>query len=114
MIGKGEGVTTYTEFMLDTKGELIFHYRYGRSRSGYEIFNLWDTNNKKLKRLLDSPLTDGCGKINAYLQGSILGPDKLYHLIWVWRNSLDCATNHTLSYALSKDLLNWKSFVEKR
>jgi len=47
MIGKEEGVTTYTEFMLDTKGELIFHYLYGRSRSGYEIFNLWDANNKK-------------------------------------------------------------------
>jgi hypothetical protein len=46
----------------------------------------------------------------------IEGPDgelifhcRYYHLIWAWRDTPDCATNHTLSYARSKDLLNWES-----
>jgi hypothetical protein len=109
MIGKEEGITTYPEFIRGPKGELIFHYRYGRSGSGYEVFNIWNTTNKAWKRHLDKPLLDGRGKMNAYMQGPILGPDGLYHLIWVWRNSPDCATNHTLSYARSKDLLHWES-----
>lgn len=28
---------------------------------------------------------------------------------WVWRDSADCATNHHLSYARSRDLLQWES-----
>jgi hypothetical protein len=43
------------------------------------------------------------------MQGPLLGPDGMYHLLWVWRNTPDCATNHTLSYARSKDLLHWES-----
>lgn len=109
MTGNEEDITTYPEFMRGPKGELLFHYRYGRSGSGYEVFNLWNTKNKNWKRLLDKPLTDGRGRMNAYMQGHSLGPDGFYHLLWVWRNSPDCATNHTLSYARSKDLLHWVS-----
>ncbi|RPI01536.1 MAG: hypothetical protein EHM64_15570 [Ignavibacteriae bacterium] len=109
MTGKDEEVTTYPVFMRGPKGELLFHYRYGRSGSGYEIFNLWDAGKRQWKRLLDTPLTDGRGLMNAYMQGPLLGPDGWYHLLWVWRNSPDCATNHTLSYARSKDLLHWES-----
>jgi len=109
MTGNEEDVPTYPEFMRGPKGELLFHYRYGRSGSGYEVFNLWNAKNKNWKRLLDKPLTDGRGRMNAYMQGHSLGPDGFYHLLWMWRDSPDCATNHTLSYARSKDLLHWVS-----
>ncbi|OFY59344.1 MAG: hypothetical protein A2Y87_08515 [Bacteroidetes bacterium RBG_13_46_8] len=109
MTGKEEDVVTYPVFMHGPKNELIFHYRYGRSGSGYEVFNLWDAETMQWTRLLDKPLTDGRGKMNAYMQGPTLGPDGYYHIIWVWRNTPDCATNHTLSYARSKDLLHWES-----
>jgi hypothetical protein len=42
MTGKEEDIATYTEFLHGTEGELIFHYRYGRSGSGYEVFNCWN------------------------------------------------------------------------
>lgn len=109
MTGKDEDVTTYPEFLRDPHGEIVFHYRYGRSGSGYEVFNLWSAKDRQWRRLLDTPLTDGHRQMNAYMQGPFLGPDGLYHLLWVWRDTPDCATNHTLSYARSKDLLQWES-----
>src|SRR5690606_21597784 len=36
------------------------------------------------------------------------GPDGRYHMCWVWRDTPDCATNHSLSYAVSADLVNWE------
>ena len=109
MIGKEEDVTTYPEFITNPKGELIFHYRYGRSGNGYEVYNILDAQAQKWSRLLDKPLTDGKNLRNAYMQGPVLGKDGYYHLIWVWRDSPDCSTNHSLSYARSKDLLHWES-----
>jgi BNR repeat-containing family member len=49
------------------------------------------------------------GKMNAYLRGPTLGPDGFFHLVWVWRDTPDCATNHDLSYARSKDLIHWET-----
>ena len=46
---------------------------------------------------------------NAYFAGPLLGGDGYYHLAWVWRDSPDCASNHDLSYARSKDLVHWTS-----
>ena len=37
------------------------------------------------------------------------GPDGYFHLIWVWRNTPDCSTNHDLSYARSKDFVHWET-----
>ncbi len=109
MTGIEEDMVTYPEFIEGPDGELIFHYRYGRSGSGHEVFNIWEGEDKKWVRMLGKPLTDGRGIMNAYMQGPLLGPDRYYHLIWVWRDTPDCRTNHTLSYARSKDLLNWES-----
>jgi hypothetical protein len=109
MTGSEEDVTTYPEFMRSPNGDLIFHYRYGRSGSGYEVYNKYDHASGQWVRLIDKPLTDGQKKMNAYMQGPELGPDGYYHLIWVWRDTPDCSTNHTLSHARSKDLLNWES-----
>lgn len=109
MIGSEENVTTYPEFLMNKQGEIIFHYRYGRSGDGYEVFNALDITKQQWKRLLTTPLIDGEGLMNAYLQGPVLGPDDYYHIIWVWRDTWDCSTNHTLSYARSHDLIEWES-----
>lgn len=104
-----EDVTTYPEFMTGPRGEVIYHYRYGRSGNGYEIYNVLDVERQTWSRLLDRPLIDGEGLRSAYMQGPVVGPDGYYHLIWVWRDNPDCSSNHTLSYARSRDLLHWES-----
>jgi hypothetical protein len=47
--------------------------------------------------------------MSAYARGPELGPDGYYHLSWLWRDTPHCETNHDLSYARSKDLINWES-----
>lgn len=109
MVGPDEGSTTYPKFMTGPKGELIFHCRSGSSGNGNEIYNAYDSEKQTWSRLLDTPLTDGMGKMNAYILGPLLGPDNWYHISWVWRDTPDCATNHDFSYLKSKDLRNWQT-----
>jgi hypothetical protein len=33
----------------------------------------------------------------------------MYHMVWMWRDTPDCATNHDLSYARSPDLVHWET-----
>jgi len=56
----------------------------------------------------DRPVTDGQGKMNAYVSTPTLGPDGYFHMYGVWRDTPDCATNHHLSYARSNDLRHWE------
>ena len=114
MTGKDEERTTYPIFMKGPNGEFIFHYRSGESGNGFEVYNVWDVEKQVWTRMLDVPLIDGFGERNAYMTGPVAGPDGLFHLIWVWRESYDCATNHTLSYARSKDLIHWESIDSKQ
>ena len=114
MTGKEEDQMTYPVFMDGPKGEFLFHYRQGMSGNGHEIFNVWDAERQIWSRKLDEPLLDGKGERNAYMQGPVAGPDGYFHLIWVWRDTPDCATNHTLSYARSKDLIRWESIDAKK
>jgi len=109
MTGRDEDRTTYPAFMHGPDGELLFHYRQGGSGNGYEVYNVWDADRHIWLRMLDTPLIDGLGERNAYMQGPVAGPDGYFHLIWVWRETPDCSTNHTLSYARSKDLIHWES-----
>ena len=97
---------TYPLFLMDAGGRLIFKYRDGGSGRGREIYNVLDGNG--WKRRLDAPLADGEGKSSAYFVGPAPGPDGWFHLIWVWRDSPDAATNHDLSYARSRDLVHWE------
>ena len=39
----------------------------------------------------------------------MLGPDGRYHLLWMWRETPSCDTNHFLSYARSADLVRWET-----
>ena len=107
MIGTEEKRCTYPHFMLTREGELIFHYRDGGSGQGNEIYNIYSTETRKWTRLLDTPLTDGQGEMNAYQTQPNLLADNWYHVYWVWRDTPDCETNHDLSYMKSPDLKRW-------
>ena len=107
MVGTEEKRTTYPHFMLTKEGELLYHYRDGGSGNGNEIYNIYDTKTKSWKRLLDTPLTDGQGLMNAYQTQPTVMKDGWYHIYWVWRDTPDCSTNHDLSYMKSPDLKNW-------
>jgi hypothetical protein len=100
---------TYPQFMEGPNGELIFHYRDGGSGNGCEIYNVYDCSSKTWRRLLDKPLIDGEGKMNAYMHGPLAGPDGYFYLCWVWRDTYKCETNHDLSCARSRDLVRWES-----
>ena len=114
MIGTQENRTTYPLFLRGQDDQFLFTYRDGQSGNGNQIYNVYDTKNKTWGRLFDRPLTDGEGKRNAYFVGPIKGPDGYFHLTWVWRESPDAATNHDLSYARSKDLINWETGANSR
>lgn len=107
MVGTEEDRCTYPKFMNDRNGELLFHYRDGGSGNGNEIYNIYNTETKTWSRLLDTPLTDGQGLMNAYQSQPTLMKDDWYHVYWVWRDTPDCSTNHDLSYMKSPDLKNW-------
>jgi putative BNR repeat neuraminidase len=107
MVGREENKCTYPRFFRGADNELIYTYRIGSSGNGNQIYNKYDVKSRTWSRLLDTPLLDGEGKMNAYMQGPTRGPDGWFHLVWVWRDTPDCATNHDVSYARSKDLAHW-------
>jgi len=109
MTGKNEQKCTYPQFIKKPNGELIFSYRDGSSGSGDQIYNVYDLKARTWSRLLDRPLTDGGGQMNAYFQGPTLGPDGWFHMTWIWRDTIHCETSHTLCHARSKDLMNWET-----
>ncbi|WP_116125439.1 BNR repeat-containing protein [Lewinella sp. IMCC34183] len=109
MTGEQEVRTTYPHFLQTEENGLLFHYRYGGSGNGYEVYNQWQPETKTWTRFLQQPLIDGEGLRNAYMQGPFYEKDGNYHLYWVWRETPDCATNHTFSYARSPDLKHWES-----
>ncbi|MFY0654105.1 MAG: BNR repeat-containing protein [Cyclobacteriaceae bacterium] len=101
--------STYPGFIKNSEGALIFSYRKGGSGNGITISNIYDEESKTFSRLTDAPLFDGLNQMSAYARGPSLGPDKMFHIIWYWRDTPGCETNHDLSYARSKDLINWET-----
>ncbi len=102
---------TYPRFLRTTTGELLFTYRDGISGDGDYIMLSWDDDSRRYRCLSDGPLVGGSGKRNAYLDTNapILGPDGVWHLLWVWRDSPDAESTHTVNYARSNDLRTWTS-----
>ncbi len=113
MTGDREQHVTYPIFLHDKTGRLVFRYRDGRSGSGDDLYNVYDERTRAWSRLLGTPLMSGKGKMNAYAGVPRLGPDGRFHVVWVWRNSGDCASNHDLSYARSDDLQTWTDSAGK-
>ena len=109
MTGTNETSCTYPQFIHGPSGDFVYAYRDGISGNGNYIFNVYDVPTKTWRRLINTPLTDGEGLRNAYPVGPSLGPDGWWHLVYVWRDTPDAATNHDLSYAKSRDLINWQS-----
>ena len=109
MVGRNEKHCTYPRFLQGPGGELIFTYRDGRSGSGDQYCNVYDAKAKAWRRLMESPLFSGGGKMNAYFIGPEQDKSGVFHICWVWRDTPDCATNHDLCYARSKDLMRWET-----
>ncbi len=109
MTGKNEHRCTYPHFLRDQAGRLIFTYRDGGSGNGSNFYKVYDVKSRSWSPLMGAPLFDGQGQRNAYPTGPAIGPDKRFHVIWVWRDTPDCATNNNLSYARSSDLIHWEA-----
>jgi len=109
MVGELEQRCTYPVFLTGPNNELLFNYRDGGSGDGNTLWNIYDSKTKQWTRLFDKPMFDGEGRMNAYHHGPFVGPDGYYHLCWMWRDTPDCETNHSFSYARSKDLRNWEN-----
>lgn len=113
MTGERETRCTYPAFLTGADHRLIFTYRDGASGNGDQLFNVYDAPSKSWHRLLEQPFTSGEGKMNAYFQGPVPGPDGRFHLCWVWRDSGNCNSNHDPCYARSADLVHWENSAGK-
>jgi hypothetical protein len=115
MTGDRERGVTYPQFIKDSQSRLLFMYRNGSSGNGQRLVNVYDEKTRRWKRLLKTPLLDGRPQsMNAYPAGPIRkGPDGYFHIVWVWRDTSDCRTCHDISYARSKDMLNWETAAGK-
>jgi hypothetical protein len=109
MVGENEDRCTYPVFMTGPQGELVFRFRDGKSGNGVDYYNQYEESSNTWRRLVDVPILDGMDAMNAYARMPELGPDGRYHMVWMWRDTPDCATNHDISYASSTDLVNWQA-----
>ncbi len=105
--------TDYPTF-LTIEGTIYFTFRDGGSGQGDQHFYRYDDDDRRWSRVLDSPLIDGEGERSAYIYSNgfpLYGPDGRWHLLWIWRDTPDHATNHSISYARSvgNDLTQWES-----
>jgi hypothetical protein len=109
MTGDRESRTTYPFFFKNATGDLLFRYRDGGSGNGRDYYNRYHPDTRSWSRLLETPLHEGEGERSAYATPPVAGPDGFFHVLWVWRDTPDAATNHTLSYARSRDLIHWET-----
>lgn len=104
----------YPSFTKGANDELIFSYRKGGSGNGITIFNTYDEQTKSFKRLTREPLFDDFNQMSVYARGPSLGLDNMFHILWLWRDTPACETNHDLSFARSSDLVNWETMGKRR
>lgn len=109
MTGQYEERVTYPNFLRDLEGNLIFRFRFGGSGNGNEYYNVYDSVRKRWTPLLDTPLLDGERKCSAYGTGPKKGPDGMFHMLWMWRDTPNAGSNHSLTYARSPDLIHWET-----
>ncbi|NCA12087.1 hypothetical protein EBR56_09840 [bacterium] len=114
MVGREEDRCTYPLFLTQADGRLVFQYRSGRSGDGSTFLNVYDVSSRAWRRLVDGPVFDGEKHRNAYPLAPVLGPDGMFHISWVWRESPDASTNHDLSYSRSRDLVSWEDAAGRR
>lgn len=99
---------TYPEFFQDPDGGLIFKYRDGSSGQGRWFYNRWDADTNKWSHLHETVLLSGEDVRGVYPLGPVLGPDGYAHMTFTWRETPIASSNHDLSYARSRDLIEWE------
>jgi hypothetical protein len=109
MTGERESKVTYPVFFRGPDQQLVFSYRDGKSGDGDTLYKAFDEKSGRWHALADEPMLAGGVNMNAYPLGPVLGPDGRFHLTWVWRNSGGAAFNHDLSYARSRNLVDWET-----
>jgi hypothetical protein len=109
MTGHREERTTYPGFFTNAAGDMIFRYRDGGSGNGSDIYNIYNPDTRTWRQLNATAVMDGEGRRNAYVSWPQLGPDGYFHFIWMWRETPDCSSNHTLSYARTRDFIHWEN-----
>lgn len=100
---------TYPEFFKAPDGNLIFKYRDGTSGQGKWFYNSWNAKQGNWTHLHESVLLDGEDIRSVYPVGPVIGPDGVAHIVFVWRETPKASSNHDLSYARSRDLVNWET-----
>lgn len=101
-----EKSVTYPRFFIGPQGDLWFCFRDGTSGNGVIEMFLWTGG--EWTRPLRGPLL-AADAMSPYIDQyrPVVGSDGRFHLTWVWRDSPDASTNHTLSHAVSSDLVTW-------
>jgi hypothetical protein len=100
---------TYPEFFKDPDGELILKYRDGSSGNGRWFYSKWNAETGSWAHLHETVLLSGENVRGIYPYGPVIGPDGYAHMTITWRETPIASSNHDLSYARSKDLINWES-----
>ena len=100
---------TYPEFFKGPQGNLHLKYRDGSSGNGRWYYLRWDTDTKSWSHLHETVLLDGEDIRGIYPFGPVIGPDGYAHMTITWRETPIASSNHDLSYARSRDLVNWET-----
>ncbi|WP_197026173.1 BNR repeat-containing protein [Arthrobacter sp. 9MFCol3.1] len=106
---KLESAVTYPQFLKSASGELFFMFRNGGSGNGSNYVYRFVTATGSWQLVTSGALLDGQGQSSAYSRAPIAGPDGYFHMVWMWRDTPDVATNHSLSYARTKDFVHWQN-----
>jgi BNR repeat-containing family member len=104
-----ESAVTYPQFLKSASGELYFKFRYGRSGNGSEYIYRFVAPSRKWQIVVSGGILNGQGTSSAYSTSPIPGPDGYFHMVWMWRDTTDVSTNHSLSYARTKDFIHWQN-----
>lgn len=102
---------TYPRFFTRGDGELAFTFREGGSGRGDQWLYALDSGSGRWREHPRGPVIVGEGVRSAYLDSDRphVGPDGRHHVVWVWRDSPDASSTHTVCYASSSDLLEWQN-----
>lgn len=111
MVAPTEPNPSYPLFLNDHRDDLYFVFRAGGSGSGTQVLNALDAESGRWKKL--TALQDGRGEMSAY-GTPVIGPDGHWHCLWMWRDTPNAATNHSISYMASEDLRVWKDAAGNR
>lgn len=103
---------TYPAFLKNSGGDLFLTFRSGVSGNAAQVIYGYSVRTGRWSPTVPRLFDGRAQEMSAYLGGSsalapVRGPDGWFHMAWVWRNTANVSTNHTVSYARSRDLRTW-------